>query len=96
MLKRHADRFGHHDIRVGDMLHLPDDLPRPLGARVPPAARHGKCEVIAFPVYGDTDPGYPGLRPMAHCITVRRLRDNAIATISAWIWERCREAYGVL
>lgn len=91
MLKRHADRFGRHDIRIGETMKLPASLPRPLNGHVDPPHRHGSFQVIAFPV-GATRFG----RHMAHCITIRSLADGSIHTLAAWLWMRCRDAYGMV
>lgn len=93
MLFHHADRFARHDIRVGDTLKLPMNLPRPLSGRVDEPYRHGTFDVVGFPVIGE-HPTFPGLRPMAHCITVRRRADGWTTTIAAHHWLRVREAYG--
>lgn len=91
MLLRHADRFGHHDIRVGDSLRMPLRLPSPFG--VPDAPyRHGTFDVVAFPVYGEHARTHPSNRPMAHCITIRRRADNWTTTIAAHHWVRIRDA----
>ena len=93
MLKRHVDRFGRHDIRVGDSLKMPLSLHGPFSP-VDPPYRHGTFDVVAFPAIGDGPRPFPGQRQMAHCLTIRRRADGFTTTIAAWHWLRIREAYG--
>lgn len=93
MLLHHADRFAHHDIRVGDTLKFPLSLPSPLGGRIDPPYRHGTFEVTAFHVFATSKDDYPGMRPMAHCLQVRRLCDGFTTTLAAHHWLRVRAAY---
>jgi hypothetical protein len=93
MLLHQADRHARHDIRVGDTLKMPLNLPSPLGGRIEAPYVHGTFEVIAFPVYGNSKPTHAKNRPMAHCITIRRRCDGTVKTIAAHYWLRLREAY---
>lgn len=93
MLLRCVDRFGCHDIRVGDTLKLPCSLPSPLGGRIDPPYRHGTFDVVAFPVRDESALRHGLNRPYAHCITVRRRCDGFTTDLAAHYWLRLREAY---
>lgn len=93
MLLHCADRFSKHDVRVGDTLKLPMRLPSPLGGRVEPPYEHGLHEVIAMPICGKSVMAHRKDRPMAHCLTIRRLADGKITTLAAHHWIRIRAAY---
>jgi hypothetical protein len=92
MLKYHADHFGPRAPEIGTIISMPRTLPRPLTTGVDAPARHGRFEVIAYPVCGGYLPTHPGNRPMAHCAIIRRLCDGFTTTIATHYLTRILEA----
>lgn len=102
MLQHYCDRAHAYAPAVGTIIRMPVALPRPLGGAMPPLAKHGLFQVVAYPVYDDSARtaevaarcGYRPFRPMAHCVLLRNLANNKLMTVATHYVNRIIDEIG--